>query len=217
MRGDVVKDAVVTKTGLVDHGGREDVGFTEGQVARMVADVLVAAEGIGFGKSRRAARHMGERLVVAEAAEEIVLLGKGLIETSVELGVKKTAHRLTDVVVAAIGVAGVGVRQGINLQHRLANAVKQPGWNLIAGDSLGLTSIGIGWDRIPRAIALEIDIGIGSWACGCANHVGVYDADARNRIAEGVVREIAADHGRGWHQARKGDAVELILLFAIDK
>ena len=37
----------------------------------MINDALVAAEGVRFGKSRRAAGHKRERLVVAEAAKEL--------------------------------------------------------------------------------------------------------------------------------------------------
>src|SRR5271156_1107037 len=52
LRTDVVEDAVVAKTGLVDQDGGEDVGLTQGDVACMVSDALVAAEGVRFGKSR---------------------------------------------------------------------------------------------------------------------------------------------------------------------
>ncbi len=51
LRGDVVKDAVVTEGGLVDHVGIEHMGFAQADIARVVSDALVAAESVRFGKS----------------------------------------------------------------------------------------------------------------------------------------------------------------------
>ncbi len=39
----------------------------------------------------------------------------------------------------------------------------------------------------------------------------------RNRIAKGILGEIAGAHGQRRHQAGKGNFVELIFLFAIDE
>ena len=111
-------------------------------VARVVPDVLVTAEGIGFGKSWRAARHMGERLFVAEPAEEIVVFRKLVVQPAIELGFIQFTHRLIDIVVARAGV--VGVRRGVNVHHGLTDTVDQAGWNLVAGSALRLASIGIG-------------------------------------------------------------------------
>ena len=118
------------------------MGFAEGDVARVVDDVLIAAEGVGFGKSRRAAWHIGERLVIAEAAEQIVLVGERVVQAGIEFGFVQSAHGLVDVVVAGTGV--VGVRRGVDVHHRLSNVVDQAGGNLVTGSALGLASIGIG-------------------------------------------------------------------------
>ena len=64
LRSDVVEDAVVTEAKLV-HGRRgKDVRFADGDVARVVDDSLVAAKGVGFGKSgasRQARRNSPDR------------------------------------------------------------------------------------------------------------------------------------------------------------
>jgi hypothetical protein len=82
---------------------------------------------------------------------------------------------------------------------------------------LGLAPIGIGRQGIPVAVAVEINIWIGSGAGGRANHVRVNDCETGNRIAKSVAREIAGAHSQRRHQTRKRNAVALIFLFAIDE
>jgi len=61
------------------------MGLTYGCVTGVVEDALVAAEVVGFGKAPRptAARDIRECLLIAEAAEEAVLGGNGVIETAI--------------------------------------------------------------------------------------------------------------------------------------
>jgi hypothetical protein len=120
------------------------MGLANGDVARVVDNSLITAEGVRFGKSGRAAGHKGERLVVAETAEEIVLGGERVVQAGVEFGFVQSAHGFVDVVVAGTGAAGVGVRRGIDVHHGLANVVDQAGGNLVTGSTLGLASIGLG-------------------------------------------------------------------------
>ena len=89
------------------------MGFADGDVAGVVDQVLIAAEGIAFGEVRRgrAARGKRERLVVAESREEIVRGGERLVHAGVELGFVQGADRLGDVVIACAGSARVGVRR----------------------------------------------------------------------------------------------------------
>src|ERR1700739_2939318 len=92
-------------------------------VASVVDEVLIAAEGIGFGESRRAAGDKRERLVVAEPREDIVRGGERLIQTGVELGFVQSADRLVDVVVSLARI--IGIRRRIDIDYCLANAVDQ--------------------------------------------------------------------------------------------
>ena len=84
LRGNVVEDAVVTKCGQIERGGREHVGFANGGIARVVDEGLIAAESIAFGEGRRgrAARRVDPRLIVAKSSEGIVAGGKRLVEKS---------------------------------------------------------------------------------------------------------------------------------------
>ena len=143
-RGDVVEDAVVAEGGLVERAGREHVVPANADVASVIDQILIAAEGVCFGKSRRTTGDKRARLVVAETAEEIVLAGERVVQADIELGFVQSAHRLVDVVVAGGGVAGVDKIRGVNVQHRLADVVDQAGRNLVAVGSLGLASISIG-------------------------------------------------------------------------
>ena len=118
----------------------------EADVARVVDEVLVAAEGIGLGQIGRAAGDVGECLVVAEALKGIVFGGDGLVEADVEFGFVELAYRLADVVVSESSVAGVG--GGIDVDHPLADTVEEVGGDLVAVGSLRLATIRIGWNRI---------------------------------------------------------------------
>ena len=75
--------------------GIEHVGLAQTEVARVVSDALIAAEGVRFGKScSRTAGHVPECLVVAETAEGVILFGKRLVQADIEPGVIQLAHGL---------------------------------------------------------------------------------------------------------------------------
>jgi hypothetical protein len=80
------------------------VAPADADVPRVIDQVLIAAEGVGFGQSWSATRDKRERLVVAEARKCAVGIGKGLVEANIELGFVQLADRLADVVVSGAGV-----------------------------------------------------------------------------------------------------------------
>src|SRR5713226_2686697 len=64
---------------------------------------------------------------------------------------------------------------------------------------------------------MEIDIRKDGWVCRGADHIWIDDDYSGDGIAKGVGAEIAGAHRFAGKQSRKGNAVALILLFAIDK
>src|ERR1700736_5372983 len=68
-RCDVVEDAVKPDIHLVNVVGIDDVGFREHDVASVIANELVAAEGTLLGPSGGSARHKGVGLIIAETSE----------------------------------------------------------------------------------------------------------------------------------------------------
>ena len=100
LRVNIVEDAVVPEGGLVECRGREHVAPADADIACVVDEVLIAAEGIFFGKAGRAAGRKSERLVVAEAAKQVVRSRERLVQSNIELGFVQDANRLVDIVVA---------------------------------------------------------------------------------------------------------------------
>ena len=145
-RSDVVEDAVVADGGLIERVGREHVVPAEADVACVVDEVLIAAEGVGFGKSGRAAGHKGEGLVVAETAEEIVLAGERVVQPDIEFGIVQAADRLVDVVVAGIGAAGVDKIRGVNVYHAPCQCCR-------SGLDRGILLQAVPWAWLPSAAA----------------------------------------------------------------
>ena len=73
LRFDVIKNPVVTKTGLVDRVGRKHVSLADRYLARMVDNSLIAPECVSLGKSAgEAARNEGDGVVVAKTQEQII-------------------------------------------------------------------------------------------------------------------------------------------------
>ena len=175
LRSDVVEDAVVTEAGLVEQVGENTWVSPRAMLRAWLMMFSLLPKALDFGEAGCAAGDKRESLVVAETAEEIVLVGQIMVEADIEFGFVKAAYRLVDVVVAGVGVAGVDKVRGVNIHHGLPDGVDQVGWNLVAGGALGLASIDIGRQGIPGAVALEVDIGIALRVCGRADHVRIGD------------------------------------------
>ena len=121
LRVNVVEDAVVPEGGLVECISREHVAPAEADIASVIDKVFIAAEGIGFGEAGRAAGRKRKRLVIAEAAKQVVLGRERIVQSNIEFGFVQDADRLVHIVVAPAG--GVGLR--INIEQSLASAVDQ--------------------------------------------------------------------------------------------
>src|SRR5580700_10568352 len=98
----------------------------------MVDDALVAAEGIGLGKSAsEAARNEGDCVVVAKTAEESVVGREGVVQTDVKLGFIQFSDRLAHEVETLSGIAGV--RHRVEVKQGRTDAVDQAGRYFGAG------------------------------------------------------------------------------------
>src|SRR4029077_8086793 len=214
---DVVENPVVTKAGLVHRGGGKHVSLPDGYLARVIENSLVAAERVRFGKraSPAAARHIGNRLVVAKTSERVVGAREVVVQTNVELGFVELAHGLANEVESRSQV--IGVWRGVVIHQGLPDVVNQAGWNFVTGSSVWLESVGVCGQRVPCRIAMEIDIGKDGWVCRGPDHVWIDDYHTGSRIAKGVGAEIAGAHRYAGKQSRKCDAMALIFLLAIDE
>ena len=88
LRSDVIEDAIVAEAELIDGGGGKDVGLADGDVAGVVDDALIAAEGASLGKRARpaAARDIRNGLIVTKAREDIIGARESVIQANIKLG-----------------------------------------------------------------------------------------------------------------------------------
>ncbi len=66
---DVVENSIEAQVGLVDVVGREDMRFREHGIARVIGDLLVAAERILLGPGWRSAGNIGICLIISKPGE----------------------------------------------------------------------------------------------------------------------------------------------------
>ncbi len=120
---DVVENSIESDLELVDGAIGEYVGFGDCDVAPVVVDILVAGEGILFGKSRSAAGYVRSCLIVAETGKHRILAGKVVVETNVELAFVQLTNRNIGIVDDGTRIRSGRRREEIN--HRLPDWVEQ--------------------------------------------------------------------------------------------
>ena len=206
MRRDVVENPVIPEGELVYGCRCEDVRLSDGRVAGMVDNALIASEGVRFGKERRCATwHVRSCLIVAEAGKQAIRARKGVVQPNVELGLIQRTHGLALEVVSVYVIARSG--QGIKPDQLLSNRIPQPLRDHIARLALILLSGGRtdkGHGLVGSRYALKKDIVVGyiggAVRCvGCRRSsahiwVGDYKVACRQRIAKVIGAEIALAH-----------------------
>ncbi len=80
-----------------------------------------------------AARHVGNRLIVAEAGKHGIRAREVVVQTNVKLGFVQLAHGFVNEVESGSGV--VGVWRGVEVDQRLSDGIKQASGNFVTGCS----------------------------------------------------------------------------------
>ena len=192
------------------------MSFADSDLTPVVDDVLIASESTGLGNksNTRAARDIGIRLIITEAAKHAIGGGDVVVETNVKLGFVKAAGGLARKIEGTAGSAtGVGVGGWVEVNQSLPDRVRQTvgaSRDFVTGRSGCLASVGVGGQRVARAIALEVGI-------SGPEHIWIGDDQTGDGYTEVVCAEIAIAHGEGGNESCKRIAHPLVRLLSIEK